>query len=352
MVHENDLSPGPTRDCPELHLVLGAGGSKAILASTGAIAAFELSRFRNWRTIGGVSGGSIVASLYADGARAKELVWLAMNTDFSQLLKPNVGPLGRLWAYIRKYRNEAVLKEKGAFSAEPLQRLIDTSVTSWPENLWLVAMDKQFAQVVISKDGSFRFDGTVKDGMVLGSEPPSVGTAVNASCAIPGIIDAVEIHGQPMFDGALGSEGACCIDVPQKLYGAKPGQIVALDVGEENVKNQWLLRMIWTLGCNINCAPFEGRHLSHEDGVVLIQPTITGFHGLKFLLDELDKWNAIIAGYRATIDALVMHGLVNRHEHPRAFALYDEFDRIPMETESRSHCIECIQKLFSSFGVF
>ncbi|HMP52714.1 MAG TPA: hypothetical protein PKD05_14265, partial [Candidatus Melainabacteria bacterium] len=54
------------------HLVLGAGGSKAILASTGAIAAFELCGWNDWETIGGVSGGSVPAALYAHGTRAKE----------------------------------------------------------------------------------------------------------------------------------------------------------------------------------------------------------------------------------------------------------------------------------------
>ncbi|MBZ0189262.1 MAG: patatin-like phospholipase family protein [Candidatus Obscuribacterales bacterium] len=352
MVQERDLRTGKSVDStPELHLIFGAGGSKAILASTGAIAAFELANLNSWRSIGGVSGGSIVASLTADGAHAKELVWLAMNSDFSQFLKPNLGPLGRFWAFIRKYRNEAVLKEKGAYSAEPLRRLIDTSVSKWPENLWLVCTDKKFAQIVISKDGSLRFDGTVNDGTPLTDDMPSVGQAVSASCAIPGIIDSVELHGQPMFDGALGPEGACAIHVPEKLYGADPSKIVVVDVGEDDIKNSWLLRLLWKIGCNVNCAPFFGPHISEDDGVILVQPKITGFHGLKFLLDKLDKWNAIIASYRATIDTLVMHGLVTRAKNPKAFGLYDDLDLIPMETESRTHCVECIEKLFASYGV-
>ncbi|MCB9466847.1 MAG: patatin-like phospholipase family protein [Candidatus Obscuribacterales bacterium] len=336
------------------HLVLGAGGSKAILASTGAIAAFELCGWNDWETIGGVSGGSVPAALYAHGTRAKELVWLAHSTDFSELIKPKVGWFRRIWAICRKYRYEITLPEKGIYDPEPLRRFINISVPRWPDNLWTLSTDRQLNQVVFTAEGAHRYLAEAAFGQPMIQEPSCVGSAVAASCAIPGIVDATHFNEEPLFDGALSHEGQCAILPPQRHFGAEPNRIIALDVGEEDIKKKPFVRMLLRLTCVISaCGPEEAAHPSEEEhGIILIEPRIQRFHGLKFLLDDLDKWTAIIAGFSATIDTLERHGLVDREGSPRAFELYDLLKKIPFEDQSRGDCVECIEDLFKQFDVY
>lgn len=346
-----------SRESPskDYHLVLGAGGSKAILASTGAIAAFELCGWNQWKTIGGVSGGSIPAALYANDTRAKEIVWLALNTDFSKLLEPRVGPLRRLFAILRKYRYEITLPEKGVYSAEALQRFMDISVPHWPEQFWTVCTDRQGNQVVFTSEGAFRYLPEVKQGAALTEEPPCLGLAVSTSCAIPGIIDAGIINGEPLFDGAMGHEGQCPILPPQRHFGAEPAKIIGLDVGEEDVKKNPFVFLLMRLTCWVSsCGPINAPHPSEEeDGIILMEPRVKGFHGLKFLLDDLDKWNAIIAGYSNALETLERHGLISRSdpEVKKAYQLLDALDEVPVGEESRVECAECIAELFKSFDV-
>lgn len=335
------------------HLVLGAGGSKAILASTGALAAFELCGWNDWRTIGGVSGGSVPAALYAHETKAKNLVWLALNTDFSELIAPKVGWLRRLWAICRKYRYEITLPEKGIYDPEPLKRFINISVPKWPDALWTLSTDKQLNQVVFTGEGAFRYMPEGVTGIQLNDEPFCVGTAVTASCAIPGIIDATFINGEPFWDGALSHEGQCPILPPQRHFDAVPPRIIALDVGEEDIKNKPFVKFLMRLTCVLSaCGPLEAPHPSEEEhGIILIEPRIQRFHGLKFLLDELDKWTAIIAGFSATIDTLERHGLISREDCPRAYELYDLLLKIPFGDQSRDDCVGCIEDLFKQFDV-
>lgn len=337
----------------EFHLVLGAGGSKAILASTGAIAAFELSGWNNWKTIGGISGGSIPASLYANGTRAKEIVWLALNTEFRNLLNPRVGPLRRFWALMRKYHYEAVLPTTGIYSPEPLRRFVDTTVPKWPEKFWTLCTDKNLHQVVLTAEGAFRYVPEVVQGSNLTEKPPCLGTAVSASCAIPGIIDAGEIAGEPMFDGALGHEGNTPILPPQRHYGAEPSKIIALDVGEEDVKKNLLVYCLMRATCLVSrCAPLEAPHPSEEkDGIILIEPIIKRFHGLKFLLDALDKWTAIVAGFKSAIETLERHELISREKAVTAYELYDALSEVSIGKQNRDECAECIEDLFKKFDV-
>ena len=336
------------------HLVLGAGGSKAILASTGAIAAFELCGGDEWETIGGVSGGSVTAALYAHETRAKELIWLALNTDFSELITPKVGVLRRIWALLHKYRYEITLPEKGIYDPEPLKRFIDISVPKWPENLWTICTDKQLNQVVFTTDGAFRYLPEEPEGIQLTDTPPCVGTAVAASCAIPGIVDSTKINGEAFYDGAMSHEGNCPILPPQRHFSAVPERVIGVDVGDDEYQNKPLIKFLMRLRCWVSaCAPVGAPHPSEEDdGIILVEPRIARFHGLKFLLDDLDKWTAIIAGFTATIETLDRHGLISREGEARAFELYDLLKDYPFEDQSRAECVECIEGLFKQFEVF
>lgn len=346
-------SGGPGNSSSEFHLVLGAGGSKAILAATGAIAAFELAGFNRFKTVGGISGGSVPAILYANKTKPKEIVYTALHSDFSNFMEPRVGMFRRIWALLRKYRYEITLPERGIYSPEPLKRFIDISVPEWPKCFWTLCTDRQFNQVVLTADGAHRYLPEITQGENLLQEPLCTGTAVTTSCAIPGIIDAGKINDEAMFDGAMSHEGQCAILPPQRHFGAEPAKIIALDVGEEDVKKNPLVKFLMRLTCTIStCGPMEAPHPSEEEhGIILIEPRINRFHGLKFLLDDLDKWSAIVAGFNTAVETLQRHGLITRENAARAFELYDALVDVPFDRKSRDECSECIADLFRSFDV-
>jgi predicted acylesterase/phospholipase RssA len=69
-----------------LHLVCGSGGSRAILASAGFLYALHKAGLSDFRTLGGVSGGSIPSLMFAAGIEPGKVVELAIDIDFSSKL--------------------------------------------------------------------------------------------------------------------------------------------------------------------------------------------------------------------------------------------------------------------------
>ena len=315
-----------TSRVPPEHLIFGCGGSKAILGGCGAVLALRLSGLNHWKTIGGVSGGSIPAALYARGLDSKTLLQLAIQTDFSSLLTPRRGKLGQLWALINKFKYEVTLPTKGVFSSHKLANFIDIAVSDWPNQLWTVAAAGS-DQIMFCADGAFRYgkDGSVE---VLATEPPTVGLAVTATCAVPGVLDAVPYQGLHLFDGALSGDGQTPVEPIRRQFNANYNQILAFDVGEDDIKNSSVMRAVWHLMCGGKCSDLEGEHPEEEDGLIVIEPLITGFHALQFNLELHHKWRAVLTSFSATMHRLVLAGLLCGPQHKDAFELTNEFDKL------------------------
>jgi hypothetical protein len=290
-----------------LHLVFGSGGSKAILGGAGAILAFEVAGLRNWVSIGSASGGSFPASFLASGKPTKDIVRAVVDADFAKLLRPRTGFLRQILALLLKYRYEATRPERGVFSSAPLARFVDEEVPTWPSRFWTVASGRCALYVFTDKGVIVeRRDGARK--LVQDSVRPSF--AVAATCAVPGFIDAVRYRNDLLHDGALGRDGECPAGVAVRHFGAERSKVVAFDIAEEAIKSKRWLRLLWQIGCMGACPSFAGMHLRADDGYVLIQPHITGFHGLQFKLTKELKWNAVITGFSATVETLLREGLV------------------------------------------
>ena len=73
MTTQNNDSGARNLGTPSLHLVCGSGGSRAILAGTGAILALNVAGHKKFHSVGGISGGSIPTALLALGMDSKEL---------------------------------------------------------------------------------------------------------------------------------------------------------------------------------------------------------------------------------------------------------------------------------------
>lgn len=333
----------------EFHVVFGAGGSKAILGAAGAIVAFDKCGFTKFATIGGVSGGSIPAALFAHGISAKELLKLSIGADMTKFLIPKSGWLSRIWALLSKYRYERTLPLKGVYSGKPIQELIDEEVPTWPDGFWTMAASMTGHSVLFTKHGAYW--NWKKAEKPEGFEGPvSVGTAVNASCAIPGIIDAVEYSGWHLFDGAIGDAGSCPTLPVEMRLGARPDQIIAFDLPDDLEKKSWWLRALWHLRCGGSCGNIDGLHPTEDEGNIVISPTITGFHGLTFNLTAVAKWHAITASYIATVRRLDRAGLIAADRRASAIELCEELEKVSFDLPLSLTAVSQVEKLFADHG--
>lgn len=291
-----------TSEMGELNVVFGSGGSKAVLAGAGAIVALQLAGLKNFATIGGASGGSIPAALLASGADATQILSHALQTDFSSLLTPKTGKLGQILALLMKYRYEQTRPENGVFSSEKLGTFVSAVAKTWPDKYWTVASAER-GYVVFTKNGAHRI-GLGTNPLHVAKEPVPVGMAVRASCAIPGVIDAVGFQNEPLWDGAFTEFGECPVDLPPRFFGVKKSDIFAIDISEEIIKKNRWLRILFHIFCGGKCVSIDAVHPTEKDGLMLAQPSIKGFHAMEFELNLDQKWHAVVEGFISTVDAL------------------------------------------------
>jgi predicted acylesterase/phospholipase RssA len=304
--NNNGTTPSPA----PFNLVCGSGGSRAILGGSGAILTCHLAGIRNWQTIGGASGGSIPTALLASGMSPAELVRCAIDIDFASLLTRKASWFRLMIALMLKYRYDETRPVKGVFGTRRMEDYINSRIPAWPKNFWTVAMDGK-DRIIFTANGVFR---RTPSNLVtqISTAPPSVGTAVCASCAVPGILDAVKYQDTHLFDGALGDDGRVPIDVLKQHYSADPSSIVACDVGEDSVKNSKLIRFLWKFWCRNDCQ-IEANDPDTSGGLILLQPTPVSFHALRFSLSPDMKWQAVMNGVVGAINPLCERGFLQGH---------------------------------------
>lgn len=299
----------PTTPERELHLVCSSGGSRAILASAGVLLACEQAGIQRFKSVGGVSGGSIPTVLYASGMNAKECVNQAMEIDFASLLTRHASFFKILFAYFMQRRNEKVRPVNGVLTSEKLGDFVESFNDGWPKGYWTMGIvDK--SQLIFGETGVFEI---LSDGRltVVSGEPGPLGVAVRGSCAVPGVISAVEYNGRHIFDGALGPEGRAPFTVPSRLYSAKRSDIIVCDVGDDTSKTSQRVTRLWKMICGEECVPeINEPDFSNEKNMIVISPHITGFRSLQFTLSRDLKWRAVMAGFVDSMPELAAAGLL------------------------------------------
>src|ERR1700691_4580645 len=268
-------------DLPRLHVLFGSGGTKAVLAGTGAALAFHVAELHDFETIGSVSGGAIPAAVFASGAKPRQFLQEVIDSDIASLLEPRVRLPGRIYAVLRKYHLQKVRPRRGVYTTRRLRRYINKLVPKWPEKFWTLASCSH-GQVLFTPIGVYKFTGTpLINGRVLSDRPPSVGLAVCASCAIPGLIDSTRYGGELLFDGALSGDGEVPVDAVERYFkhGHEQTLVLAIDVGEDPIKRTLWLRALWNLFCGGWCETgIDGARPTERPGLLLIKPEVEGFH--------------------------------------------------------------------------
>jgi predicted acylesterase/phospholipase RssA len=322
-----------------LHVVFGSGGTKTLLAGTGAILAFHVGELDQFETIGAASGGTFVASILARRMPPKKFLPEIIDTDFGKLVTPRLGFFRRLLALLNKFRHERTRPRRGVYSVTRLRRKLNQLVPIWPDKLWMVASGDTNSQILFTWTGVFRHAEQQPRKLICAS-PPAVGLAVAASCGIPGILDSTRYRGELLFDGALSGDGDVPVDVVTRHFAQHEDTLtLAMDVGEDPMKKKRWLRLLWHLfSGSWSQPPIDGVHPEPRSGLILVTPDITGFHPLQFKLTRETKWKALATGFIATAVAMCSYNLVGAKAQSNLRRFIAEFELLADTCAEENYC--------------
>jgi len=296
----------------KMSLVIGSGGARSVLAGAGALLGIHLAGISDFHKILGDSGGAIIGAFLADGMHPVECTHLTFDTHFPSLFEKRANKFQVIRTYLLKDSLYRVFRPRmGLYNARRLREFIDARVFDWPEKFVTVAVSGS-SQVLFEKAGVtiYHTDGS---SYKLADEPPSVGFAVQASAAIPGVFDGVFYQDLILHDGALSIDGRTPIEPIARHFGVIPETIIAIDVGDDNTEGGLIRRvthsLYWKVVCGWHC-PIEGQYPVRSAGTVLIKPDPGSVPSLKFKLDREQKWRVVMSGFAAAVPALEKAGLI------------------------------------------
>jgi predicted patatin/cPLA2 family phospholipase len=280
------------------HLVLGSGGSKAALTGTGVVLALKQAEVK-LGSIGGVSGGAIPAAMAASEMTPKQILKFAYETEIHKLVSRK--------HLLQEFINApGQLKpiQTGLYETSGLGKAANKIVPSWPNRFWTMAVDHT-NEVVMTKNGITVY-GANGEKQILSKQAISVGEAVRATSAIPGVFEAINIEGRYVFDGALGKFGKCPTNVAVQHLGIDKSRIIAsLPEGAMSPGEKLLYNTTRLLS-----GSFQKNEVASEAGIVL-RPRVKNFDGLRFNLTSALKEEAILEGYNSTIKSLAKRKIVS-----------------------------------------
>jgi predicted acylesterase/phospholipase RssA len=290
------------------HFVIGGGGPRAIVTGVGSILALRCLGLKRFSTIGGISGGSLPALFAADHADLGRLVEKLVALDFSTLLQRSESGFDPLQSFAPAEQGEDLprhklilrLLGKGALRTDRLGELIDEHVRVWPEQFWTLAMSEN-SHVLFTSAGVYEygFDGTVTE---LSDQPAPLSLAIRATCAIPGILKAVEYRGRYLFDGSLSGFGACPVTWVRRHFMAEGHTVIrCFASGKDGKHNGFLWRVGRRLICHDATAVAADANSPAE---VNIEPSVPQIRPYNFKLSLEQKQLGILAGFNATIEEL------------------------------------------------
>ena len=244
----------------KIALVLGAGSSKGF-AHIGVLKILESNKIPIHMIVG-TSVGSAVGSLYAYGYDAFKLQKLSFSIEKDDVIDPLYIP------------------SNGFIKGEKLEEFINKLVKNTPmEKLkipfYAVATDLEKGQEMVFGKGN-------------------TGTAVRASCSIPGIFRPVKISDKLYVDGGVISPVA--VEAAKRL-GADVVIAVDISSGVERTQTEGTIEIILQ-AISIMYSKLGSIQLSQAD--VVIRPKVSHIGSADFS----KKHEAILEGEKAAIEAL------------------------------------------------
>lgn len=249
----------PQQKPARVALVLGAGASRGF-AHIGALKILEANKIPVHMIVG-TSAGSFVGSLYAYGFTSFQLQKIANTLDKSEII-------------------DLTLPDNGFVKGERLEEYVNTMVRNTP----LEKMRIPFYAVAAN----------IQNGQETVFSRGNTGTAVRASCSVPGIFRPVKIDGRMYVDGGVVSPIA--VDAARRL-GAD--LIIAVDISADIDTRQpegtveTILQSIGIMQSKISAI-----QLAKAD--IVIRPSVGRFGSADF--DK--RLDAMIEGEKAALEAL------------------------------------------------
>jgi NTE family protein len=241
-------------------IVLGAGATKGF-AHIGVLKVLEANKIPV-HLIVGTSAGSFVGSLYAYGYSAYQLQKISLSLEQSELA-------------------DFTIPDNGFIKGEKLEDYINRMLRKTPmEKLkipfYAVATDIQSGKEMVFGKGN-------------------TGSAVRASCSIPGVFSPVSINGRMYVDGGVVSPVS--IDVARR-YGANV--VIAVDISGESGDAPLPAGTLDTImqSVNIMYSRIAQQQLPHAD--VVIKPNV-GHIGSS---DFTKRHEAVLEGEKAATEAM------------------------------------------------
>ncbi|NWF93217.1 MAG: patatin-like phospholipase family protein [Syntrophaceae bacterium] len=243
----------------KIGLVLGAGASKGF-AHIGVLKVLESNKIPIHMIVG-TSVGSVVGSLYAYGHDAFQLQKLSFSIEKGEIV-------------------DLTIPENGFIKGEKLEEFINktvkhTTLERLKVPFYAVATDIQNGQEVVFGRGN-------------------TGTAVRASCSIPGIFRPVKIGDRMYVDGGVVSPVA--VDAA-KRFGADV--VIAVDISadvEKSLPGNTIETILQSI--NIMYSKLASVQLSRAD--VVIKPKVGHIGSADFS----KRHEAVLEGEKAALEAL------------------------------------------------
>ena len=244
---------------PKIALVLGGGAARGF-AHIGVIRALEQEKIPIDLVVG-TSVGSLIGAIYAHDRNSFELEWTAFSLDKDDIFD---------------YGLFNVLSGMGLAKGEKLEAFVKSKVpVEKIENLKI-----PFAAVAVDLNRGTR--------VVLDSG--SVGRAVRASSAIPGVFQPVEHQGKLLVDGGVVD------NVPVSVARDKGADfVIAVDIGKQ-VDNFNVTNLVDVMIQSNTIMGAENAKPTKQQADVLITPNV----GDVGMLDFSQKKRCIQSGIEAT----------------------------------------------------
>jgi len=249
----------PQAKTAKIAVVLGAGASRGF-AHIGVLKVLEFNKIPVHMVVG-TSAGSFVGSLYAYGFNAFQLQKMALSLEKSDIV-------------------DLAVPDNGFIKGEKLEEFVNLTVKNTPIEQFRIPF---YAVATGVPDG---------EEVVFGKG--NAGTAVRASCSIPGVFRPTKIAGRLYVDGGVVSPVA--VDAARR-YGADI--VIAVDISAD-LDTRPPEGTIDTILQSINIMYSKLSAFQTFRADIVIKPKV-GYIGSA----EFEKRNeAIMEGEKATIDAM------------------------------------------------
>lgn len=313
---------------------------RASLAVLGVIMGLRWFGYRTFKSVGGISGGTLPLRFLAAGMRLGKIIDLAMEDltahldERMKLIIPGRQStsvmLEHYWSDGTRYKGEP--PQNGKYNMDRLRDWLDSfSDGAWPSEIpfWTMSTDKSGAQYVRTKDGVFKRE---EGGLFqpVRAVLPTVGQAICYSCTVAGYFDPMDLTMEtgetiPQYDGAYSWEAFRPITVVEEQYDAQAGEIIIVDVDTDLDLRARLKSKFWAHFCGGRCVPPKGKKSDNENKVLVISPVVTGVRSFELDAHSDYKWVAIMEGLGALALAFNKAGRLKEEEWLEARDTLTEF---------------------------